>query len=54
MTDITYEKAAAAPASAHETARKSLWRLIFDAMVEARMRQAERVVKEFQDLAKRS
>jgi len=52
MTDITYEKAAAAPApaSARETARKSLWRLIFEAMVEARMRQAERIVKDYRDL----
>lgn len=55
MTDTTYEKvASAAPAPARETARKSLWRLIYEAMVEARMRQAERIVKEYQDLAKRS
>ena len=52
MTDFTYDKvgaAPAAPASARETARKPLWRLMFEAMVEARMRQAERIVKEYKE-----
>jgi hypothetical protein len=44
MTDITYAKAAV-PASARETARKSLWRLMYEAMVEARKREAERIVR---------
>jgi hypothetical protein len=52
MTDFTYDKVGAVPASARETARKSLWRLIYEAMVEARMRQAERMVKEYKELHK--
>jgi len=57
MTDITYDKvaaAAAAPAATREPARKGYWARVFDAMVEARMRQAERLVREYQDLTKPS
>jgi len=57
MTDITYNTvagAAPAPASAHETARKPLWRRIFEAMAEARMRQAERIVRDYRELTGRS
>ena len=56
MTDITYDRVAVpAPAavSADKTARKGFWQRAFEAMVEARMRQAERIVKEYQDLAQR-
>jgi hypothetical protein len=55
MTDVTYDKAIAAPAPAAvaKPARKSYWQRAFDAMVEARMRQAERLVREYQELAKR-
>jgi hypothetical protein len=56
MTDITYDKIAAAapaPVSTPKAGKKSWWQHAFDAMVEARMRQAERIVKEYQDLAKR-
>ena len=55
MTDVTYDKAIAAPAPAAvaKPARKSYWQRVFDAMVEARMRQAERLVREYQELAKR-
>ena len=57
MTDITYDKVAVAtPASAAtpKPAGKGYWARVFDAMVEARMRQAERLVREYQDLTKRS
>jgi hypothetical protein len=57
MTDITYDKVpAAAPAQAptRETAKKSWWQHTLDAMIEARMRQAERIVAEYKELAKRS
>jgi hypothetical protein len=55
MTDITYDRVAATPASvsADKTVREGFWRRAFAAMVEARMRQAERIVKEYQELAKR-
>ena len=51
MTDITYDKVAAdasAPTTVDRTARKGFWRRAFEAMVEARMRQAERLVKDYQ------
>ena len=57
MTDITYDKvAAAAPAQApvREAAKKSWWQRSFDAMVAARMRQAERIVAEYRELTNRS
>jgi hypothetical protein len=52
MTDITYDKVTAAPAKTGggKTARTSLWRLIFEAMVEARKLQAERIVKDHRAL----
>jgi hypothetical protein len=55
MTDITYDKtiAAPAPAAVHGPVRKGFWQRAFEAMVEARMRQAERLVREYQELAKR-
>jgi hypothetical protein len=55
MTDIPYDNAIAAPppAAVEKPARKSYGQRAFDAMVEARMRQAERLVREYQELAKR-
>jgi len=54
MTDITYDKAIAAPApAAAKPAGKGYWRRVFDAMVEARTRQAERLVREYQELTER-
>jgi hypothetical protein len=55
MTDIHYDNAiaATAPAATAKPAQKSYWQRVFDAMVEARMRQAERMVREYQELAKR-
>ena len=50
MTDITYDKVAAAtpaPAAVEKPARKGFWQRAFEAMVEARMRQAERIVKNY-------
>lgn len=49
MTDITYDKAAAA-APAQAAPRKGFWRLVFEAMVAARMRQAEQIVKDYRAL----
>jgi hypothetical protein len=55
MTDFTYEKvAAAAPAAVSpKTPQKSLVRRIYDRVLEARMRQAEQVVRQYQELARR-
>jgi hypothetical protein len=55
MTDIHYDNAiaATAPDAVAKPARKSYWQRAFDAMVEARMRQAERLVQEYQELTKR-
>jgi hypothetical protein len=51
MTDITYDNVAApAPAGARTTARKGVWRRMLEAMIEARMRQAERIVREYREI----
>ena len=51
MTDITYDTAVTPVAAAAQNAkRKSAWRQILDAMMDARLRQAERIVKEYRDL----
>jgi hypothetical protein len=51
MTDITYDNVAVqAPAVAQQTARQSVWRRMLEAMIEARMRQAERIVKEYREI----
>ena len=49
MTDFTYDKVAGVATSTPETARKSVWRRIYEAMVAARMRQAELIVKNFHE-----
>jgi hypothetical protein len=49
MTDITYDNVAA-PAAAQKTARKGVWRRMLEAMIAARMRQAERIVKEYREM----
>jgi hypothetical protein len=51
MTDITYDNVAApAPAAAQKPARQSVWRRMLEAMIDARMRQAERIVKEYREM----
>jgi len=53
MTDITFGTAAAAKtatAPVRDTAKKSFLRRLYDAMVEARMRQAEAIMKDYRKL----
>jgi hypothetical protein len=58
MTDITYEGAAAAPDTALDRKKvsgdRNVWRVMYEAMVEARMREAAKLVKPYEDLIKRS
>jgi hypothetical protein len=52
MTDITVERLpvdSAAPERAGKDSRKGFFRRIFDAMIEARVRQAEAIVREIRN-----